>query len=231
MLLDHAGRQLPRYLTVDGTTGLADRIVADVSGLALAILTQRAFLLTDHLGGPKVYTILMMHIADWLKAFGVVLNCLICMQAPLSTVFCSPHIQWQHRPHGSDNLTTVKCLWEMDNRDFEPPCTFGKGSSSVDIDFVRAFGDHEMVQITAQNGLLSWLFSHPTYASQLQLLGLTPDNAYGCLSNFIFQAAPALQQQLPPNVMQAIRTSTVIGIQIRYWSLMHVASLLAAVCT
>lgn len=39
---------------MDGTTGLADRIVADISGLALAVITNRAFLLAEHLGGAKV---------------------------------------------------------------------------------------------------------------------------------------------------------------------------------
>lgn len=48
------GQRPPRYLTVDGTTGLADRLVADVSGLALAIIMRRAFLLTEHLGATKV---------------------------------------------------------------------------------------------------------------------------------------------------------------------------------
>ena len=49
----YAGQQPARYLTVDGNTGLADRLVADVSGLALAIITNRAFVLIDHLGGKK----------------------------------------------------------------------------------------------------------------------------------------------------------------------------------
>lgn len=138
------------------------------------------------------------------------------MQAPLSDVFCSPHIQWQHKPQDLNTLTTVDCLWEMDNRAFQPPCTFGKTNSSINVHFGQAFGDFELVQIKAQNGLLRWLFAHPVYAIQLQALGLTMDNAYGCLSNFIFQPAPALRQQLPTHMMQAIRTGTVIGIQIRY---------------
>lgn len=48
------GQRPPRYLTVDGTTGLADRLVADVSGLAVAIIMRHAFLLTEHLGATKV---------------------------------------------------------------------------------------------------------------------------------------------------------------------------------
>ena len=49
------GHRAPRYLTIDGRTGLADRMVAAVSGLALAIMTDRAFVMTHHLGGDKVY--------------------------------------------------------------------------------------------------------------------------------------------------------------------------------
>ena len=72
-----------------------------------------------------------------------------------------------------------------------------------------------MVQIHAQNGLLNWLFKHPKYAGLLSNLGLDINNAYGCLSNFAFQAAPTLQQQLPGNVLQALSNGTVIGLQVR----------------
>lgn len=57
-----AGQQPARYLTVDGNTGLADRLVADVSGLAVAIMTNRAFVLTDHLGGEKAGPLTMLTI-------------------------------------------------------------------------------------------------------------------------------------------------------------------------
>ena len=138
------------------------------------------------------------------------------MQDPLSTAFCSPHIEWQHQPKQLDRLSKAECLWEQGDEDFEPPCTFRKWVQSLDIDFIQAFGDNEIVQITANNGLLGWLFDRPAHASHLQTMGLTRDNAYGCLSNFLFQAAPNLQRQLPRGVLQVLKTNTVIGIQIRY---------------
>ena len=142
------------------------------------------------------------------------------VQDPLSDVFCSAHIQWQHRPQNLDSLTRLNCSWENNDAAFESPCTFGKhSSSSLEVDFDKAFGDTEMVQIHAQNGLLNWLFKHPIYAGLLNKLGLNINNAYGCLSNFAFQAAPTLQQQLPGDVLQALRNSTVIGLQVRYAAL------------
>lgn len=54
-----AGERAPRYLTVDGYTGLADRIVAAVSGLALAILTDRALVMTNYLDSNKVCTLFL----------------------------------------------------------------------------------------------------------------------------------------------------------------------------
>jgi len=51
-----AGSRLPRYLTVVTSTGMSDQLVAAVSGLALAIMTDRAFNLTYHMGDVKVCT-------------------------------------------------------------------------------------------------------------------------------------------------------------------------------
>lgn len=112
-------------------------------------------------------------------------------------------------------MTTVDCHWEKDETELQKPCTFGK-EKVIDVDFEEAFGDVELVQIFAQNGLLSWLFARPKYADHLTSIGLTKDNAYSCLSNFIFQAAPKLQAQLPRPVLQALQDNIVIGIQIRY---------------
>lgn len=114
-----------------------------------------------------------------------------------------------------DSLDKLDCLWDSEDRDFQAPCTFSKWDQSVELDFAEAFGDHELVQITARSGLLHWLFDHPMYASQLLALGLTADNAYGCLSNYLFQATPALQKQLPGDVLETLSVNTVIGIQIR----------------
>ena len=150
------------------------------------------------------------------------------LQAPLSDILCSPHVYWQYQPENLDILSKVDCLYEKDDRDFQPPCTFGKLHRDLYVDFSNAFGDQEIVQIQAQNGLLSWLYDHPTYAGQLNALGLTVDNAYGCLSNFIFQASPSLQKQLPASVLQAMATGPVIGIQIRcacYPQLLHIPTL------
>lgn len=155
------------------------------------------------------------------------------LQAPLSDILCSPHVHWQYQPENLDILSKVDCLYEKDDRDFQPPCTFGKIHRDLYVDFSNAFGDQEIVQIQAQNGLLSWLYDHPTYAGQLNALGLTVDNAYGCLSNFIFQASPSLQKQLPASVLQAMATGPVIGIQIRcacYPQLLHVPSRDSLLC-
>ncbi|KAL0039332.1 hypothetical protein WJX79_003745 [Trebouxia sp. C0005] len=154
-------------------------------------MTDRAFILTHHMGGPK---------------------------APLSEFFCSSHIQWQHWLGVSkdlDSLDKLDCLWDSEDRDFEAPCTFSKWDQSVELDFAEVFGDHELVQITARTGLLHWLLDHPKYASYLLALGLTADNAYECLSNYLFQATPALQKQLPGDVLETLSINTVIGIQIR----------------
>lgn len=48
------GHRQPRYLTVETPTGMSDQLVAAVSGLALAIMTDRAFILTSRLGQDKV---------------------------------------------------------------------------------------------------------------------------------------------------------------------------------
>ena len=130
----------------------------------------------------------------------------------MSDVFCSPFIHWGHAPA---NMTAVNCHWERDGTELQLPCTFGK-EAPLDIDFNATFGKTELVQIWAQNGLLSWLFARPQYVSQLNSLGLTIENAYGCLSNFIFQPAKKLQEQLPPGVAQSLQNNMVIGIQIRY---------------
>ncbi|DBB01882.1 TPA: hypothetical protein ACH3X1_000483 [Trebouxia sp. C0004] len=114
-----------------------------------------------------------------------------------------------------DSLDKLDCLWDSEDRDFQAPCTFSKWDQSVEPDFAEAFGDQELVQITARSGLLHWLFDHPKYASYLLTLGLTADNAYGCLSNYLFQATPALQKQLPGDVLETLSINTVIGIQIR----------------
>ena len=114
-----------------------------------------------------------------------------------------------------DSLNKLDCLWDSEDRDFQAPCTFSKWDQSVELDFAEAFGDQELVQITARTGLLHWLFDHPMYASYLGALGLTADNAYGCLSNYLFQATPALQKQLPSDVLETLSINTVIGIQIR----------------
>ncbi|KAL0044752.1 hypothetical protein WJX82_008141 [Trebouxia sp. C0006] len=162
-----------------------------VSGLALAIMTDQAFILTYQMGDAK---------------------------AALSEYFCSPHIHWQHWLGISkdlDSLDKLDCLWDLEDRDFQEPCTFSKWDQSVDLDFAGAFGDRELVQVTARTGLLHWLFDHPKYASYLLALGLTADNACGCLSNYLFQATPALQKQLPGNVLETLSINTVIGIQIR----------------
>ena len=120
-----------------------------------------------------------------------------------------------------DSLDKLDCLWDSEDRDFQAPCTFSKWDQSVELDFAEAFGDRELVQITARSGLLHWLFDHPMYASHLLALGLTADNAYGCLSNYLFQATPALQKQLPGDVLETLSVNTVIGIQIRYASCHH----------
>lgn len=112
-------------------------------------------------------------------------------------------------------MTTVDCHWERDDSDLQPPCSFGK-QQLIELDFKSAFGDVEMVQVHAQNGLLSWLFARSTYAEHLLRLGLTQDNVYGCLANFMLQAAPRLQDKLPSNVMQTLQDNVVIGIQIRF---------------
>lgn len=142
----------------------------------------------------------------------------VLLQAPLSEFFCSPHIQWQHWAGTSqdlDSLDKLECLFDTDDREFQSPCSFSKWDQSVDIDFTNAFGDHELIQVTARSGLLHWLFDHPQHASYLQSIGLTADNAFGCLSNFLFQATPALQKQLPGDVLETLSINTVIGIQIR----------------
>ena len=142
----------------------------------------------------------------------------LLFQAALSEYFCSPHIHWQHWLGISkdlDSLDKLDCLWDLEDRDFQEPCTFSKWDQSVELDFAEAFGDRELVQVTARTGLLHWLFDHPKYASYLLALGLTADNAYGCLSNYLFQATPALQKQLPGNVLETLSINTVIGIQIR----------------
>ncbi|KAL0032976.1 hypothetical protein WJX77_009155 [Trebouxia sp. C0004] len=170
---------------------MSNQLVAAVSGLALAIMTDRAFILTYHMGDAK---------------------------APLTEFFCSPHIHWQHwlgMSKDLDSLDKLDCLWDSEDRDFQAPCTFSKWDQSVEPDFAEAFGDQELVQITARSGLLHWLFDHPKYASYLLTLGLTADNAYGCLSNYLFQATPALQKQLPGDVLETLSINTVIGIQIR----------------
>ena len=51
-----AGNRAPRYLTVITLTGMSDQLVAAVSGLALAIMTDRAFILTHCMGDAKVCT-------------------------------------------------------------------------------------------------------------------------------------------------------------------------------
>lgn len=93
-----------------------------------------------------------------------------------------------------------------------------------------------MVQIFAQNGLLNWLFKHPVYASRLQTLGLDINHAFGCLSNFIFQAGSELQQQLPQNLLQTLNSRTVIGLQVRsallsLWSLLLFYPVIAFGCS
>lgn len=105
----------------------------------------------------------------------------LLLQAPLSEYFCSPHIHWQHwvgMLKDLDSLDKLDCLWDSEDRDFQAPCTFSKWDQSVELDFAEAFGDRELVQITARTGLLHWLFDHHKYASHLLALGLTADNAY-----------------------------------------------------
>jgi len=51
-----AGSRAPRYLTVVTSTGMSDQLVAAVSGVALAIMTDRAFILTYQMGDAKVCT-------------------------------------------------------------------------------------------------------------------------------------------------------------------------------
>ena len=136
------------------------------------------------------------------------------MQAPFSDIYCSPHIDWQRHPAQVDSLSKVECSWEFEGY-FHPPCTFGKDNRSIEVDFSQAFGDIELAHFQAQNGLLSWLFDRPMYADHLNSLGLTPDNAFGCLSNFLFQPTAYLQEQLPVHVLKALAEDLVIGIQIR----------------
>lgn len=58
------GHREPRYLTVETPTGMSDQLVAAVSGLALAIMTDRAFILTGRLGQDKVQTGLAVDCID-----------------------------------------------------------------------------------------------------------------------------------------------------------------------
>ena len=98
---------------------------------------------------------------------------------------------------------------------FRKPCTFWKGDTSLTLNFTKVFGDVELVQITAQNGLLSWLFDRPEHRNYLHSLGLTVANAYGCLSNYLFEANTELRSVLPPDVLEVLEVNTVIGLQIR----------------
>ena len=137
------------------------------------------------------------------------------LQAPFSEIYCSPHIDWQHRPAHFDSLSRVRCAYERDALAFEPPCTFSKWEWGLRLDFHQIFGDAEVVHIHAQNGLLSWLFDRSMYGAHLNSLGLRADNAFGCLSNFLFQPSRLLHEQLPTDVMDTLATEVVIGIQIR----------------
>ena len=74
--------------------------------------------------------------------------------------------------------------------------------------------DKEILFFTLNRGATVRLFDNSYHSEQLHRMGLTPETAFGCAIDFLFQPVPAIIDTIKP-LLQTLRHATTIGIHIR----------------
>lgn len=74
--------------------------------------------------------------------------------------------------------------------------------------------EKEVVFFTLNRGVTVRLFDNPYHAQQLRALGLTPETAFGCAMEFLFQPNPVMQDMMQPSI-NVLAPVLSIGIHIR----------------
>ncbi|KAI8991276.1 hypothetical protein BDF20DRAFT_909080 [Mycotypha africana] len=182
-----------------GCGGLADRMGGMISTFFYALLTDRAYLL------------------DWAP-----MNPL-----PLEAVWERPHIDWSHDPEEMESLFTINDGEEEENPylGYQKVDTLNKKlkvltsimfPDGADTDF-KDLWNGTYVEVRSNRGYIIRTFNQsPKYRKMLNEMGLTKENTFRCLTNFLFQPTTGSRRFLNAyKRLFEMESVLSIGIQIR----------------
>ncbi|ORX51186.1 hypothetical protein DM01DRAFT_1384444 [Hesseltinella vesiculosa] len=177
-----------------GCGGLADRMSGMISTFFFALLTQRAYL------------------ANWAPENPI----------PLEYLFEQPFVNWTHKP------SELKLIFDVPDNEllgFQYVDTLNQNYDSIgksvfpdgpSQDFEKLWNG-TYVEVHSNRGYIVRTFDQSTrYTEQLQKMGLTKENAFGCLTDFLFR--PSVDARRFLNMYRylfSMKSVLSIGIQIR----------------
>ncbi|KAI5478721.1 putative glycosyltransferase [Pseudohyphozyma bogoriensis] len=142
--------------------GVADRLLGTVSSFALSLLTDRAFFVS------------------W--EFPV----------PFDLVFDSPHIDWS-TPYHVEESNNVNPFYKDQHLANGPWVANTYNQFIPEIDkthqdlFENKWWNHPWVEYAGNRGMVLRMFRQAYSARSLYLLGLNPDSAYSCLTDYLIR--------------------------------------------
>lgn len=187
-----------RLVAVPHLSGLADRIIACVTIQMFALLTNRAFQTSIRIPLPD-----------------------------LGKVFSSSYISWGR---GEDPEYLIEPLREKASHRQYNESIISKGeffaiNTINDIklqdrflrqDLNKELGSSENVMIVMNRGKTIRMFENSYHRDDLTKMGLTPDTAFGCIANFLFEPKPEIFAPFLTELgMLKEKNVLKIGIQIR----------------
>ncbi|KAI8060067.1 hypothetical protein BC940DRAFT_281353 [Gongronella butleri] len=177
-----------------GCGGLADRMSGMISTFFYALLTKRAYL------------------AHWAPENPI----------PLEYLFDQPYVNWTHEPSElrkvfevPDNELLGYQYVDTLNQNYDTlgNSVFPNGTSQ---DF-ETLWNSSYVEVHSNRGYIVRTFDHSTrYQEELKKMGLTKENAFGCLADYIFR--PTINARRFLNMYRhvfAMKSVLSVGIQIR----------------
>ncbi|KAG5189463.1 hypothetical protein JKP88DRAFT_301886 [Tribonema minus] len=203
-----AGELPPRYLvSVAVEAGLADRLVGTISEFYLALLSGRAFQITNAgQSTPRMESAYDAPYVNWTRGDD------------------DPAILTEHllkaykgeRQYATSGAVDTAKYWSMflvnqlKGNDFY---------ATQDLREVpEGHADAETVFVSSNRGRVFQLFDNPYHKEQLYMMGLRPDTAFACAFHFLFRPNSAVEEAVKQEVERLSSTDDTvlkIAVQIR----------------
>eukprot|EP00271_Cylindrocystis_brebissonii_P020485 TRINITY_DN6801_c0_g1_i1.p1 TRINITY_DN6801_c0_g1~~TRINITY_DN6801_c0_g1_i1.p1 ORF type:complete len:594 (+),score=81.31 TRINITY_DN6801_c0_g1_i1:442-2223(+) len=205
-----SGRSAPRYaVSVPPQSGLCDRLVGVMATFLYALVTRRAFQITNLNMGPFEYGWDAPNI-NWTRP-----------PDPLEVV--RPVDEKQHNEDTCVTCPPVIAPELLENK------KYGYGYFINDFDLAQEVfrdtdlegwpdgGEAETVFIASNRGVIPKIFSNDFHTGQLKEWGLESESAFGCIFDFLFRPNDDVVRLMhePLRRLREDRKAITIGLQVR----------------